>query len=444
MNKKIPGVSFFKVYKNAARILKNPLPFHRENFEKLGDTFSVHLGFGYTSIFTRNREFAAHILQKQQKKYYKSKLQTVDLAKYIGNGLLTSNGDYWRKQRRLIQPAFHKKKLNTLIEAIQQAIHVELNNFTENEVADIYPKMSVLAFQVVAKSLFNTEISAKMVRLQYITESAQKMLIKELRQPYKKWWFYFNGSIQKNKKLTKEARTILNDIIEERRASQKSHDDLLDMLLDARYEDGGAMTNDQLIDEILVLFTAGHETTANALTFTLALLAKHPEIQQKVYEEVSVDAIKDSDPLAQLGGLSYTRQCIEEAMRLYPPAYITDRVSIEADEFDGIKLKKGTLILISFYEIHRNKNFWKTPEMFDPDRFHLDKKKSYSDWYFPFGAGPRMCIGNNFAMYEMMLAVSDIVRKYELITYQTEIEIKPLITMRPENVQLKFVPRVDL
>ncbi len=441
MDRKLPVISFFKVYANARRILKNPLPFHSENFEKLGDTFYIKVGFGKGSVLTRNQKLTTHILQKQQKKYYKSKLQTEDLAKYMGDGLLTSNGSYWKKQRRLIQPAFHKKKLNTLIDTIKSTIDQELKNTTTGVFTDVYPQMSSMAFQVVARSLFNTSIDNEMSRLQYITEAAQKMLIQELRQPYKKWWFYFSGKIQKHIKLTGEARTILNTIIQDRKVSEASYDDLLDMLLSTRYDDGSAMSNKQLIDEILILFTAGHETTANALAFTLALLAREPAIQEKVYQEAVKVATADLTSLEELNELSYTRQCIEEAMRLYPPAYITDRVSVKDDEFDGIKLKKGTLVLISFYELHRHKDFWQNPEQFDPDRFDVAKRKTYSDWYFPFGAGPRMCIGNNFAMYEMILAVSKTIAKYKISTNQDEIAIKPLITMRPDNIQLKFEVR---
>jgi len=441
MEKKLPVISFFKVYANARRILKNPLPFHHENFEKLGDTFYIKVGFGKGSVLTRHQGLIAHILQKQQKSYYKSKLQTEDLAKYMGNGLLTSNGEFWLKQRRLIQPAFHKKKLNTLIETIKKTIDQELEDMPLNEFNNVYPRMSNMAFRVVAKSLFNTSIDHEMIRLQYITEAAQKMLIHELRQPYKKWWFNLSGKIKKHINLTEDARSILSAIIKERKTSGKAYDDLLDMLLDVRYDDGSSMSDRQLIDEILILFTAGHETTANALTFTIALLAHHPEIQGKVYKEAEKALDGKLDSLAQLTALPYTRQCVEEAMRLFPPAYITDRVAIEDDVYEGIKLDKGTLVLISFYELHRDKNFWEVPDTFNPDRFSADKKKTYSEWYFPFGAGPRMCVGNNFAMYEMILAVSETIRRYKVSTNQKEIEIKPLITMRPDNVQLKFEKR---
>ncbi len=442
MGNTIPIVSFSKVLKNASRILKNPLPFHHENFEKHGDIFRVQLGFGHSVIFTRDAGLAKHTLQKQHRNYHKSPLQSKDLAKYIGEGLLTANGEKWLKQRRLIQPAFHKKKLEEIIGTIQSVIKEELSLIQPDKTINVFPLMNDLAFKVVAKSLFSyTDTGNTITRLQFITQEAQKTLIKEIRQPYKRWWFHLSGKIRSTLKLTQEARDILNDIIDERKKSDKSYNDLLDMLLESRYEDGGAMDNEQLIDEILILFTAGHETTSNALTFTLLLLAFHPEIQEKVYNEVSGNE-QDLSPMEKVARCQYTKQCIEESMRLYPPAYFSDRVAINDDQYDDLSLKKGTTILISFFEIHRHKSNWVDPLVFNPDRFDpsIDKKE-YSDWYFPFGAGPRMCIGNNFAMSEMILAVSELVKKYKITTELKEVMIKPLITLKPQSSGLKFTKR---
>ncbi|WP_298314287.1 cytochrome P450 [uncultured Aquimarina sp.] len=441
-NISIPKVSFFEVLKNAKNILSNPLPFHHKNFEKHGDVFEVNLGFGNSVIFTRDAGFAKHMLQNQHRKYHKSPLQSKELARYIGNGLLTSNGDHWLRQRRLIQPAFYKKKIDIIANTIRETICEELSRIEPNVSADIYPLMNDLAFKVVAKSLFSyTDTGNTMARLQHITETAQKSLIREIRQPYKRWWFHLSGQIKSTLKLTQEARDILDNIIEERRKSKDTYDDLLDMLLNSKYEDGSSMDNERLIDEILILFVAGHETTSNALSFCLSLLALHPEIQNKVFKEASEFGSEELSLMEQFQKSKYTTQCVEEAMRLYPPAYFSDRVNIENDEYQDIKLRKGTTVLISFFEIHRHENFWENPTKFDPDRFHSDNKKEYSDWYFPFGAGPRMCVGSNFAMYEMIYTVSELIKKYKISTSISEIEIKPLITLKPVNAILKFEKR---
>jgi cytochrome P450 len=439
---KLPLVSRLEVIKNSKRILKNPLPFHRENFEKFGDLFRVPVVSSGEVVFTRNPIIIKHVLQKQHKNYQKSTLQTVDLAKYIGNGILTSNGEHWRTHRRMVQPAFHKKKLHNLMGTIRSAINIELKNISENVSLDVYPLMSNLAFQVVAKSLFSSEdIHLKMQQLQHITELNQRMLIKEMRQPYLKWWFNLNGSIKKHLQLAEEGQELLSELIESRRISNDEKDDLLDMLLQARYEDGKAMSQKQLIDEVLILFTAGHETTANALSFLFFLLAKNPQVQEKAYQEITSVNLESEDILPEILKLKYVQQCIEETLRLYPPAYIIDRVAIGDDEIDDLKISKDTMVLMSIYELHRYEKFWDQPNEFNPERFATLDKKEYQDYYYPFGAGPRMCVGNNFAMYEMIIAVNEVLNKYKITTELTEMELNPLISLKPLNVYLKFTAR---
>ena len=213
------------------------------------------------------------------------------------------------------------------------------------------------------------------------------------------------------------------------------------MLLNARYEDGTAMPRKQLIDEVQILFTAGHETTANALSFALFLLAKHPAYQDKVHQEVEAVDFESGDYMSLLGQLSFTKQCIEEAMRLYPPAYFIDRVSLNQDKIDGHEFKKDTVWLMNIYELHRHPDFWEQPDEFNPNRFDSSNKKDFSDCYFPFGAGPRMCIGNNFAMYEMIMTVAALIKKYRLSSSADAVKVNPLITLKPVAVPVKFSPR---
>ena len=436
------GVSALTVFRNRKRILANPLPFHHENFEKFGDTFKVEIGPGNKVIFTRDAEIIQHILQKNHRNYSKSTLQTRDVAKYIGNGLLTSEGDFWRRHRKMIQPAFHKQQLQLLFDRMFAAITNELRRIPAGEMVDIFPYMSQLAFQVVAQSLFQTpNLREDMDRLQDIAQENQQMLIREMRQPYLKWWFRLSGKISSQLKLTAEARGILKRLIENRMQTGERKGDLLDMLLEARYEDGSGMSITQLIDEVFILFTAGHETTANALSFTFHLLATHPEGQGRVFEEVQEQEFESGKLLETLGNLNYTRQCIEEALRLYPPAYVIDRVSLSEDTIGGKHFKKGTTWLMSLFELHRHPDLWEDPEQFDPVRFEKNRGKQYSHQYFPFGAGPRMCIGNNFAMYEMVLTIGWLIRKFHVEAEQTTLNINPLISLKPGEVRLRMVPR---
>ncbi|MDH7913310.1 cytochrome P450 [Winogradskyella sp. SYSU M77433] len=436
----IPEVSLLQFVKHSFKILKNPLPFHHRNFEKYGDIFRLNIGFNRYIHFSRNAILAEYVLQKNQRNYTKSKIQTKDLAKYVGQGLLTSEGEHWRKQRKLIQPAFHKKQLTKLLDTIQKAIVSEYNKIETDKVIDIFPIFNDLAFQTVVKSLFSSAANEEEInRLQYITEAAQRMLVKELRQPYLGWWFKSSGTLQKHLYLSEEARSILRRIVNERKASASNYDDLLDMLLSARYEDGSPMEEKQLIDEILIMFTAGHETTSNTLTFTLQLLALHPEWQDKIHSEIVANSDND-DAMAVIMNSKICQQVLEESMRLYPPVYFIDRVNIEEDQFEGYTFKPNTNLLFSIFEIHRHPELWENPEVFLPERFAEGGRK-YSSHYFPFGAGPRKCIGNNFAMFEMIMAINEIVSKYRISPEFTTIDITPLITLKPKNAFLRFQKR---
>ncbi len=438
----LPSISLYQVFRNRKRILKNPLPFHRENFEKFGDSFRVKVGMGKSVVFTRDPGLIKHLLQKQHKSYHKSPLQTVDLAKYIGHGILTSNGDHWLTHRRMVQPAFHRKKLVGLIHGMEEAIKGELSKIREDTTTNVFPLMGDLAFQVVAKTLFSrNDIQQEMAILKHITNSNQEMLIREMRQPYLKWWFRLSGQIGKHIGQSHQARTLLNKIIEDRIASSEKSNDLLDMLLSARYEDGTAMSRKQLIDEVMILFTAGYETTANALSFVLYFLARHQNIQQKAFNEISACIKDNSFEMTSIAGLPYVQHCIEEAMRLYPPAYYIDRIAIEDDQYKGQHIAKGTMILMSMYEIHRYADFWEQPDAFIPERFSGIPKKELSEYYYPFGAGPRMCVGNNFAMYEMIITVSLLLQKYNISTEKNSVAINPLISLKPQQVPLKFTRR---
>lgn len=437
----IPQVPFSDFLKNSAKILKNPLPFHHQNFINKGDTFKLNIGFKSQVIFSRNAALSEYVLQKNQKNYIKSKIQTKDLVKYVGKGLLTSEGDLWKKQRQLIQPAFHKKQLANLLGTIQRAICSEYQQIQVGRTLNIFPMFNDLAFQTVVKSLFSSAADSEDIkRLQHITEAAQKMLVRELRQPYLGWWFKMSGTLKYHIDLTKEARQTLKKIVNARRASNQRNDDLLDMLLAARYEDGNMMDEEQLIDEILILFTAGHETTSNALTFTFQLLATHPEWQEKIYDEIKKNENLDNDLMDFVMASKVCQQVIEESMRLYPPAYFIDRVNVEADNFNGMKFEKGSNLLFSVYEIHRHPELWEQPEEFHPERFDKGSRK-FSSQYFPFGAGPRKCIGNNFAMFEMILAVTELIRNYKIYPEFETIEITPLITLKPKNAFLRFENR---
>lgn len=436
-------LSILRFFKDAEGVRRNPIPYHRRYFEKFGDSFSIKIGFSKYIILSRDNEIAQYILVKNQKNYNKSKFQSVYLSKYLGKGLLTSDGDFWLKQRRLIQPAFHKQKMNQLVDNMNKTISAELDNLVEDKDIDVFPIMSNLAFNVVAKSLFQlSSAEDKFHRIKFIIEEVQNFLIKEIRLPHKAWWFSLSGQVKKHLSLAEENNRIIKEIIEERKTSKEEINDLLNMLLETRYEDTGeSMSIEQLIDEIKVLFIAGHETTANALTFTLHLLGSNPEVQQKVLDEITEIESQTENIIEQLQKMTYTNAVLNESMRLYPPAWITDRQNLEDDSLAQFKIKNDTLIGVSFYELHRNPKYWNNPDEFIPERFLGEQRKESMQYFYPFGAGPRMCIGTGFAIYEMCLTISQIVKKYVIKSNNDVIQFNPLITLKPVNVEVSFSKR---
>lgn len=436
-------LSIVRFFLDAEGVRRNPIPYHKRYFDQFGDSFSLQIGRSKHLILSRDNEIAQHILQKNQRNYHKSKFQSVYLSKYLGKGLLTVDGDFWLKQRRLIQPAFHKQKMNQLVENMNETIVSELKELEEEKFIDLFPVMSELAFNVVAKSLFHLSISEeKLNRIKYIIEEVQHFLIKEIRLPHKAWWFSVSGQVAKHLELAEENNRIIQEIIDERTTSGEEVNDLLQLLLETRYEDTGeGMSVKQLIDEIKILFIAGHETSANALTFTLYLLGRNPEIQQKVLDEILEIESQTENVVEQLQKMTYLNAVINEAMRLYPPAWITDRQNVEDDIIGQYHLKKGTLIGVSFYELHRNPKYWENPEEFIPERFLGEQKKHSMQYFYPFGAGPRMCIGAGFAIYEMCLTVAHVVKKYAIKSETDVVQFNPLITLKPVGIEVLFSKR---
>lgn len=438
-----PKLSIRRFFLDAEGIRKNPIPFHKRYFDTLGDSFSIKIGISKRIVLSRDNEVAQYILQKNHKNYHKSKFQSVYLSKYLGKGLLTVDGEFWLKQRRLIQPAFHKQKMNQLVENMNDSIVSELNLLINGKEIALFPVMSQLAFNVVAKSLFQFSTSdEKLNRIKFIIEEVQNFLIKEIRLPHKGWWFKLSGQVKRHLDLAQENNAIIQGIIEERVNSNVEVNDLLNMLLETRYEDTGeGMPIAQLIDEIKILFIAGHETTANALTFTLYLLGSNPTVQKKVFDEITSINVETVDIVEKLQKMTYITAVLNESMRLYPPAWITDRENVTDDTIGSFHLKKGTLIGVSFYELHRNPKYWDNPEVFMPERFLGEQKKQSMQYFYPFGAGPRMCIGAGFAMYEMCLTIFHILQRYTVTATTNQIEFNPLITLKPVGVTVLFSKR---
>src|SRR5258708_1980297 len=372
-------------------------------------------------------------MKENHTNYHKSSLTAERAAKYFGKGFLFSNGEDWLTHRRLVQPGFHREKIQGLYDIMIGSIDKSLSTFPTGANIDIYPLVHQLAFHIVISSLFTIHLSpGTMTELSRTFHEVQDFYIKEINQPVRRLFYPFNRADKRTLKKSASMRTILKGIVEERRSSKDSFNDLLDILLQARYEDTGLpIPEEQLIDQILVLIFAGHETVANTLSWLLYVLASEPEVVKKLRASMQAmpihDSVKDE----------YLAAVINEGMRLYPAAWMTDRVALKDDQFGEFSFPRGTIILSFFYGLHRNKEYWNDESTFHPERFLTENsKEKKSKNFFPFGAGPRLCIGNNFAMAEMSFFLYAFLKEFQISPTGQIPELKPLITLRPDKIIL--------
>jgi cytochrome P450 len=313
-----------------------------------------------------------------------------------------------------------------------------------NEV-EIYPWMNRLSFEIVTRTLFDIDMPEQSGKtLGDFISDVQEFVIRDIRQPHLSWWFALSGEVKKNMRKAISARAILSAIIAQRKSGAQKFNDLLDMLLDARYEDSGEpMSEEQVLDEILILMIAGYETTANALSWTLYLLAKHPAELEKLRQSTQDMSCDESVRHPALAAV------INESMRLFPPAWVSDRVALEDDKFRAYSFPKGTIIALFYYGLHRNEKYWPDASSFKPERFVSSpeglgsRSGNATAAYYPFGAGPRLCIGNNFAMAEMAIFLQTFVQHFDVRPTHVIPQMHPMVTLRPEKIFLEIRRRVE-
>ncbi|MEL6659813.1 MAG: cytochrome P450 [Bacteroidota bacterium] len=409
--------------------------------QDFGSNYYLYVGGVEKSLITTDPKVAQHVLQRNHRAYEKSPLQTEQVSRYVGKGLLTNTGASWLRQRRLIQPGFHRQRLEALTQIMQSVIDQEGERLASRlkkagPQVDMYDEMLNIAFRVVARAIFSEDINEdELVDFGDKITQIQEHVIREVRLPFLRWFFKISGKQARYLKLSQDILNTQRQFINRRKEAKITRDDLLQMLLDSRYEDTGLpMEEQQLIEETGILFVAGHETSANALSWTFYLLAQHPEVLEQVKAEL--DRICPGRPpsFQELRQLTYLTQVINESMRLYPPAWITDRVALEDDQVGDLEIPKGTIVVPFIYGIHHETQLWDEPEKFRPERFSAEQQKNHPPFSFiPFGGGPRLCIGNSFAMMEMQLLLASWLRRFSFqLAPNQSIRAKALITLRPE------------
>ena len=398
----------------------------------------------YNVVYVTKPEYIQHVLQKNNRNYTKAE-EYDELKHLLGQGLLTSEGEFWLRQRRLAAPAFYKDSLQSFVQTMVRYTNEMLHDWEKKDKIEITSQMSRLTLGIAGETLLSRnllqEAGAVGRAITYLIEATNERILGLFTFPL---W----APTPKNLKYKKERAIVdevIFDIINERLRKGETGTDLLGMLMAVQDEDTGEkMSLKQLKDETMTIFIAGHETTALALTWIFYLLSKNPGAAQKLLAEQEAVLGDRESEFEDLKKLTYTTQVIEEAMRLYPPAWLIARNAIEDDEVDGYTIRKGENVFICPYTMHHHPDYWNDPEKFDPERFAPGKRKAIDKFvYLPFGSGPRICIGNNFAMMEMQIVLSVICRKYRLKYNGPAPEKKPLITLRPKQEVVMELEKIN-
>jgi cytochrome P450 len=411
----------------------DPLAVFSRWAREFGDIFYYRAGW-IQVYFLNHPDLIESVLISRAQNFAKDKV-IQNSRWFLGQGLLTSEGSEWMRQRRLCQPAFHRERLSCYARTMGAYAEEMLEGWPDGQVRDIHREMMQLTMRIVAKVLFSVEVSedtqkvAAALNLLMRHTSGLRMIMPPLLRhlPF--------PSLVRVKGAVRELDEIVNRIIDGRRSSGVDTGDLLSMLMAARDQDGSAMTDRQLRDEIMTFLLAGHETTAVSLSWTWYLLSEHPEAAQKLRQELDAVLGGRTPRLEDLARLPYTEKVVKESMRLYPPAWSLARTAVKETEIAGYRVPAGANVVMSPWILHRDARFFGHPHQFDPDRWTPGNAPDLPRFaYFPFGGGPRLCIGASFALMEANLLVASIAQRFQLrLVPGHPVAARPGITLRPRH-----------
>jgi cytochrome P450 len=427
---------------NLREYARDPLGFLFGCAREHGDVVRLRL-MGQTFYLLSHPDLIEYVLVESNRNFTKTRILRRN-RRLLGEGLLTSEGEFWRRQRRLAQPAFHRKRVAAYGEVMAAFAERSLKGWRDGQTIDVHEEMMRLTLEIVAKCLFDANVRAeandvgRAMRVALEDFSSQRRLIripKNIPTPH-------------NLRFERAARrldAIVLRMIEDRRKSRdEDRGDLLSMLMLAEDESGERMTDKQLRDEVMTLFLAGHETTANALSWTFWLLSLNPEVEAKLAAELGRVLGGRAPTMEDLPNLSYTERVVKESMRLYPPAWVMGREAIGECEVGSYRMPAGTTALMSQWVMHRDPRYHHDPERFDPDRWTAGYEERLPRFaYFPFGGGPRQCIGASFAMTEARLILATVAQRFRMdLAPGQRVEPYASVTLRPkEGIRMTLRPR---
>src|ERR1700731_37018 len=434
----IPVVSRSRSFADSLAMVRNPVQVLSKYGELFGDTFQFYLGGLKEAIVTTNPVVIQHVLKTNAENYQKSEIQVKRMGHFLGKGLLTTHGEAWRTQRRLIQTGFDRKQLDVLSSIMRDSLAESLRDF-DSQIrrgpVDIYPQLMKITFAMVARSLFGARLKDEDIDLvSHTICTVQEFIVRQTLQPYLNPWFALSGELRKHEDMRARADAILLEYIRKRRNEPPGHD-LLQTLMDARYSDGEGMSDKLILSESMQLLVAGHETSSNALSWLFYLLSSRPDCLERVRQEF--DSVLGEAPLSysDVPKFEFLTQVIQEGLRLYPPFWMIDREAVADDRGGDLAIPRGSTVILYVYGAHHASRYWGSPESFDTERFTKANEKLRTPFtYLPFGGGPRGCIGGNYAMLQILMILSDLLRKYDFqLAPGQMIEARPMVILRPKH-----------
>lgn len=439
-----PNISLLEILRSMASGQDfDPMAFARFIADTYGEIAYIRVGP------VRYYQFAGpepihEILVEKAGLFHKARLIKKVFKPFAGEGLLTSEGDFWKRQRKLSQPAFHFKRIEGYAQTMVEQTLRMLDTWRDGEIRYLDREMMKLTLGIVARTLFSADVSSDADRVGVlmtdVLETANQQINAILQLPD---WMPTPKRLREQRAI-RQLDAIIHRFIDERRASGEDKGDLLSMLLLAADENGERMSDQQLRDEVMTLFLAGHETTAMALSWTWYLLAQHPDVMQKLGDEID-RVLGDRPPtIHDLPALAYTEMVVKESMRLYPPAPGVSREPLEDVTVGGYRIPKGALMAINTYAMHRSARCFDQPDTFIPERFSPERETLIPRYaYLPFGGGPRVCIGNTFALVEARLALAAMAQRFRLaLVPDQRIVPQQLVTVRPKyGIQVRLIER---
>ena len=439
-----PGPKGIPFLGNLLAFGKDQLGFFTETTRQYGDLVSLNLA-GWPALLVHNMDAIEKILVKDHRNYIKNKLFWRHVAALFGTGLLTNEGESWQRQRRLAAPAFAGQQLLAYGGEMVALTQRMLDGWTSGQVMDIHTEMMGLTLRIAAKALFDSEVERDISDMDHALNDLAAEIASRVKRPILiPDAVPLPGHLRYRRAIRTVERVVSHMIAERRASGLENRNDFLSRLMSAHDEAGNPMSNALLRDEAITLLLAGHETTALALSWTWLLLCQHPEAEARMADEISA-VVGDRPATADdLPRLKYTESVIMESMRMYPPAWLIGRESTGPFELDGYVFPTGTTIFISPWILHRDPRYFEEPETFRPERWMSNLARELPRFaYMPFGGGPRVCIGQRFAMIEAILILTTVAQRFSG-EWQSDRNVTPFpsITLRPKGgVWLKIKDR---